>query len=157
MWVEIQPVDNITALNTFATLRNEYGCSTNYTGMMLKGNIENKIDCHYYVYNTPEFTILLGFKFNQGFELITLMCFTFIVNNVDDYPTVLSVVAQKIKDYLLKKDLNLLNEYNWEELEETNYGIKQLGYNAFFDMFKKEAEKIGLNVNFDETKLEVSL
>jgi len=154
MWREITKIED---MEKFALLRNDFGCSVNYTADKLKHNIENKIDCKYFIYETDKFKILLGFKYHQTHKMLTLMTFTFIVSNINDYLKIFDITAKKMKEVMEEKNLNLINEYGWEELQATNLGIGQLGYWKFLTLFKERAEKIGLIVNFDEYKFEVRL
>lgn len=155
MWTELKPTDKIEVLNDFANIRKEFGCARSFTGNIVKNNMLYKIDCSYYKLNTKKFTILLGFKYNQGTEKMTWMTFL-IINCIEtDYPEALGKLAKKTKEILEKKQLDLLNEYDYKELEAINQTFK-FGYYKTFDLLKNEFEKIGLKCNFNDNRVEVS-
>jgi len=155
MWKKITEIKD---MERFAFLRNDYGCSVNYTAEKIKHNIENKIDCEYFIYDDPRFKILLGFKYHQKYKKLTLMTASRIVDNTDDYAEIGMISALKVKEMLIEKNVNsLMKEYNWEELESTNLSIGRLGYWEFMKLFKEQAEKIGLKVEFDKNKIVIRL
>jgi len=151
MWREITKIED---MEKFALLRNDFGCSVNYTADKLKHNIENKIDCKYFIYEVDKFKILLGFKYNQGTEKMTWMTFLIINCIEEDYPEALRQMAKKTKEIMKKYQLGLLNEYNYKELELVNQTFK-FGYYKCFNILKTEFEKLGLKCIFNDNKIEV--
>ena len=156
MWIEMKPTDEISKLNEFADIRNDFGCSRIFTGDIIKANIINKINCTYFKLDDKKYTILLGFKFNQGTKKMTWMTFLIINCIEEDYPEALKRIAEKTKEILEKADLPLLNEYDYKELEEVNQTFK-FGYYKCFNILKGEFEKLRLKCTFDDNRIEVSL
>ncbi len=156
MWKEIKSTDDINILNDFANIRNTYGCSQNFEGRIVRLNILNKINCSYWEFNDQKFTILLGFKKNNGTQKLQWMAFL-IMNCIEyDLPLAMKKLCEKTKEIMVELNLDLVNEYDYKELELCNQTFK-FGYYKTFEIMKSEFEKIGLQCIFDNNKVEVSL
>lgn len=154
MWIEIKPTDDITILNDFASLRNEFGCAYTFTGEMVKNNMLNKVDCSYYRLDSDKYTILLGFKYDIGREKMTWMTFLILNCVEEDYPEALGELAKKTKEIMTIHNVGLLNEFDYHELEQYNHTF-QFGYHKTLNWLKIEFEKIGLICEFNDNKCEV--
>lgn len=155
MWREIF-ADDINVLNDFANTRNTFGCSQIFTGKMLKENMVHKINCTYWKFEDPKFTILLGFKFNQGTEKLQWMSFLILNCIKDDLLEALKNLCEKTKEIMVELNLDLINEYDYKELELYNQTFK-FGYYKTMNILKNEFENIGVKCVFDDDKVEVSL
>ena len=154
MWIELKQTDDISILNEFADIRNDFGCSKIFTGDIVKANMINKINCTYFKFDSKKYNLLIGFKFNQGTEKMTWMTFLIINCIEEDYPEALRQMAKKTKEIMKKYQLGLLNEYNYKELELVNQTFK-FGYYKCFNILKTEFEKLGLKCTFNDNKIEV--
>lgn len=151
MWKEIIDIDGF---NELASLREEFGCAANIGGTVYLGNIENKIDCHYYQYKSDTIELIKGYK--QLDNEIHLIAYT-IKAKIKDYPEALKLMAEHAKKYIsTRKIKTLVLNYGFkdeEQMNNANIGVGKIGFSELMKIVKEKYEEIGFKTTFYEKQV----
>lgn len=155
MWIEIIEIKDMEKV---ALLKNQFGCSINFTAEIIKNNLVRKTDCHYYYYSSDKIELLTGYK--EIDDIINSIAYV-IKADIKNYQEATRLMAEHLKEYLKKRKIKKWVVYYGSEDEEqmnsANIGIGKIGYSELIKIGKPEYEKLGFRFIFGRKKLVVEM
>lgn len=155
MWKEIITDKDIS---TIVSLRNSFGCTSDFSKDLFKSIREIKKDCHYYYYKSDTIELIKGFC--EIKEHIFVLAYT-IKANIKDYSKAFELMAKKTKEYIKnRKFKTVVIEFGSENKTSVNLynkGIGLIGLDECIKLAIPEYEKEGFKLQYNDKQIIVEL
>lgn len=151
MWIEIKNIEDMIKI---ALLSNQFGCTTNTTGEIIRNSIERKVDCHFYYYKSDKMELIKGYK--QNGDIISLIVYV-IKAESEDYHEAIRLMGENAKEHLNTRKIKTITFGHGTEdvdvMDSHNLGVRKIGYIEFMNIVKEEYEKIGFEITISEREI----
>ena len=137
-----------------ALLRNQFGCTTNTTGEIIRNSIERKLDCRFYYYKSDKMELIKGYK--QDGDIISLIAYT-IKAESEDYPEAIRLMGENAKEHLSTRTIKTIifgqGSNDVVLMDSANAGVRKVGLLKCMNLIKEEYEKLGFEITISKTQI----